>query len=129
MLGHEAFKASNVLEQLKVIKSPNIQNLNEKVGTVNFEWELNKNLFLMLLVGSILKGCLHAFLNLENNTSLVQTCSHVGNSCTFQLWLLPPFWKLLLPGQTQHKELFKHSLVSRGCQCKFRKINPNFLHQ
>uniref|UniRef100_A0A8C0BCP6 Laminin subunit beta 4 n=1 Tax=Buteo japonicus TaxID=224669 RepID=A0A8C0BCP6_9AVES len=32
MLGHQAFKASNVLEQLKVIKIPDIQNLNEKVG-------------------------------------------------------------------------------------------------
>uniref|UniRef100_A0A8B9N1S4 Laminin subunit beta 4 n=1 Tax=Accipiter nisus TaxID=211598 RepID=A0A8B9N1S4_9AVES len=32
VLGHQAFKASNVLEQLKTIKIPNIQNLNEKVG-------------------------------------------------------------------------------------------------
>lgn len=45
VLGHQAFKASNVLEQLKMIKIPDIQNLNEKVGAVNFEWELNKNLF------------------------------------------------------------------------------------
>jgi len=45
MLGHQALKASNVLEQLEMIKSPDIQNLNVKVGTVNFEWELNKNFF------------------------------------------------------------------------------------
>nr|XP_009910939.1 PREDICTED: laminin subunit beta-4 [Haliaeetus albicilla] len=31
MLGHQAFKASNVLEQLKMIKIPDIQNLNEKI--------------------------------------------------------------------------------------------------
>ncbi|KAM6093251.1 laminin subunit beta-4 isoform 1-T1 [Theristicus caerulescens] len=31
MLGHQALKASHVLEQLKMIKSPNIQNLNEKI--------------------------------------------------------------------------------------------------
>uniref|UniRef100_A0A672UJZ9 Laminin subunit beta 4 n=1 Tax=Strigops habroptila TaxID=2489341 RepID=A0A672UJZ9_STRHB len=31
MLGRQALKASNVLEQLKMIKSPGIQNLNEKV--------------------------------------------------------------------------------------------------
>ncbi|XP_055663553.1 laminin subunit beta-4 [Falco peregrinus] len=31
MLGHQALKASNVLEQLKMIKSPNIQNLTEKI--------------------------------------------------------------------------------------------------
>ncbi|XP_009889167.1 PREDICTED: laminin subunit beta-4 [Charadrius vociferus] len=31
MLGHQALKASNVLEQLKMIKSLNIQNLNEKI--------------------------------------------------------------------------------------------------
>ncbi|NXN39637.1 LAMB4 protein, partial [Rhinoptilus africanus] len=31
MLGHQALKANNVLEQLKSIKSPNIQNLNEKI--------------------------------------------------------------------------------------------------
>ncbi|XP_010079491.1 PREDICTED: laminin subunit beta-4 [Pterocles gutturalis] len=31
MLGHEALKASDVLEQLKMIKSPDIQNLNEKI--------------------------------------------------------------------------------------------------
>ena len=37
MLGDQALKASNVLEQLKMIKSPNIQNLSEKVGTVNFK--------------------------------------------------------------------------------------------
>uniref|UniRef100_A0A8C8B6W0 Laminin subunit beta 4 n=1 Tax=Otus sunia TaxID=257818 RepID=A0A8C8B6W0_9STRI len=34
MLGDQALKASNVLEQLKMIKSPNIQNLSEKVGTI-----------------------------------------------------------------------------------------------
>lgn len=45
MLGHQALKANNVLEQLRKIKSSNIQNLNEKVGTVNFDCELNKNLF------------------------------------------------------------------------------------
>uniref|UniRef100_A0A663EQT0 Laminin subunit beta 4 n=1 Tax=Aquila chrysaetos chrysaetos TaxID=223781 RepID=A0A663EQT0_AQUCH len=32
MLGHQAFKAGNVLEQLKMIKIPDVQNLNEKVG-------------------------------------------------------------------------------------------------
>ncbi|XP_061222234.1 laminin subunit beta-4 isoform X3 [Neopsephotus bourkii] len=31
MLGHQALKASNVLERLKMIKSPDVQNLNEKV--------------------------------------------------------------------------------------------------
>ncbi|XP_068256728.1 laminin subunit beta-4 [Nyctibius grandis] len=31
MLGHQALKESNVLEQLKTIKTPNIQNLNEKI--------------------------------------------------------------------------------------------------
>ncbi|NXG57811.1 LAMB4 protein, partial [Hemiprocne comata] len=31
MLGQQALKESNVLEQLKVMKSPNIQNLNEKI--------------------------------------------------------------------------------------------------
>ncbi|XP_010294871.1 PREDICTED: laminin subunit beta-4 [Phaethon lepturus] len=31
MLEHQALKASNVLERLKTIKSPNIQNLNEKM--------------------------------------------------------------------------------------------------
>ncbi|XP_009863212.1 PREDICTED: laminin subunit beta-4 [Apaloderma vittatum] len=31
MLDHQALKASNVLEQLKMIKSPNIQNSNEKI--------------------------------------------------------------------------------------------------
>uniref|UniRef100_A0A8D0EKD1 Laminin subunit beta 4 n=1 Tax=Strix occidentalis caurina TaxID=311401 RepID=A0A8D0EKD1_STROC len=31
MLGDQALKASNVLEQLKMIKSPNIQNLSEKI--------------------------------------------------------------------------------------------------
>ncbi|XP_061844989.1 laminin subunit beta-4 [Colius striatus] len=31
MLDHQALKASNMLEQLKMIKSPDIQNLNEKV--------------------------------------------------------------------------------------------------
>ncbi|NXR01569.1 LAMB4 protein, partial [Sagittarius serpentarius] len=31
MLGHQALKASNVLEQLKMIKIPDIQNLNEKI--------------------------------------------------------------------------------------------------
>ncbi|XP_010130709.1 PREDICTED: laminin subunit beta-4, partial [Buceros rhinoceros silvestris] len=31
MLAHQALKASKVLEQLKMIKSPNIQNLNEKI--------------------------------------------------------------------------------------------------
>ncbi|XP_009953082.1 PREDICTED: laminin subunit beta-4, partial [Leptosomus discolor] len=31
MLGHQALKASSVLEQLKMIKRPNIQNLNEKI--------------------------------------------------------------------------------------------------
>lgn len=45
MLGRQALKASHVLEQLRSIESPSIQNLNEKVGTVNFEWELNKSLF------------------------------------------------------------------------------------
>lgn len=41
MLAHQALKASNVLEQLKTIRRPNIQNLNEKVGAVNFQWEPN----------------------------------------------------------------------------------------
>ncbi|XP_063998554.1 laminin subunit beta-4 [Pogoniulus pusillus] len=31
MLGHQALKASNVLEQLKTIRRPNSQNLNEKI--------------------------------------------------------------------------------------------------
>ncbi|KFO73509.1 Laminin subunit beta-4, partial [Cuculus canorus] len=31
MLGHHTLKASNMLEQLKMIKIPNIQNLNEKI--------------------------------------------------------------------------------------------------
>ncbi|KAM6304189.1 laminin subunit beta-4 [Podargus strigoides] len=31
MLGHQTLKESNMLEQLKMIKSPNIQNLNEKI--------------------------------------------------------------------------------------------------
>ncbi|NXL46849.1 LAMB4 protein, partial [Podilymbus podiceps] len=35
MLGHQALKASNVLDQLKMIKSPNIQNLNEKICGVS----------------------------------------------------------------------------------------------
>lgn len=37
MLDHQVLKASNVLQQLRMIKSPDIQNLNEKVGAVDFE--------------------------------------------------------------------------------------------
>lgn len=129
MLGHHALKESNVLEQLKMIKILNIQNLNEKVGAVDVEWKLNKNLFFDAVSSFYFKRVLTSVLNLENYISLAQTCSHIRNSCTSQLWILPPFWKPLLPGQAQHKELFKHSVVSRGLPCKFRKINPNLLHQ
>lgn len=55
MLAHQASKASKVLEQLKMIKSPDIQNLIEKVDTVNFEWELNKNLFFDVVSRSYFK--------------------------------------------------------------------------
>lgn len=37
MLDHQVFNASSVLQQLRMIKSPDIQNLNEKVGGVDFE--------------------------------------------------------------------------------------------
>lgn len=37
MLNHQLFKARNVLQQLTMIKSPDIQNLNEKVGSMDFE--------------------------------------------------------------------------------------------
>lgn len=35
-MGQQALKGSNVLEQLKMIKIPDIQNLNEKVSAAGF---------------------------------------------------------------------------------------------
>lgn len=42
MLDHQVLNTSNVLQQLRMMKSPGIQNLNEKVGAVDFEWKLKK---------------------------------------------------------------------------------------
>lgn len=36
VMGQQALEGSNVLEQLKMIKIPDIQNLNEKVSAVGF---------------------------------------------------------------------------------------------
>lgn len=80
MLDHQVLNTSNVLQQLRMIKSPGIQNLNEKVGAVDFKWKLKKtktkqpqtpkNSLFDVVIDFILKGCLHAFLSLENVTSL-----------------------------------------------------------
>lgn len=53
MLDHQVLNTSSVLQQLRMIKSPDTQNLNEKVGAVDFEQKLKipqnqKNPFLML---------------------------------------------------------------------------------
>ncbi|KAK2535550.1 Lamb1 [Columba livia] len=50
MLGRQALKASHVLEQLRSIESPNIQNLNEKVKSIRKTAEESK------LKGSQFKG-------------------------------------------------------------------------
>lgn len=48
MLDHQVLNATSVLQQLRMIKSPDIQNLNEKVGDVDFEWKLKKKKKLLL---------------------------------------------------------------------------------
>lgn len=70
VLGRQALKARDVLEQLKMIKSPDVQNLNEKVGAVNFDWRPNKTLFFDAVGRFYFKRVLTCFLNLENDTSL-----------------------------------------------------------
>lgn len=128
MLDHQLLNATNVLQRLRMIKSPDIQNLNEKVGAVDFEWKLKKNpklFFFDVVVGFILKGCLHTFLSLAN---ALPCHSHAITSKTAAL-LSCSYFQPFGSHCSQYKELFKHSLVSRGQQSNFGKINTNLLQE